>query len=74
LPIRITAAHGNHVDLLTGQVGQLSIPALLHDNYYQFTSAVHLDLWGWVIFALVCCIPLFAVMIFGLPARGEKFA
>ena len=69
LPIRVTAEHGNHVDLLTGQVGQLSIPGYLTDGYYRLSSALHLDAAGWIAFLLVCCIPLIGTMIFGLPPR-----
>jgi signal peptidase I len=78
LPIRVTAEHGNHVDLLTGQVGQLSIPTYLEDGYYRMSSALHLDLLGWIAFLLVCCIPLIGTMIFGLPPKetfdGEQLA
>ena len=78
LPIRVTAEHGSHVDLLTGQVGQLSIPSYLEDNYYRINSALHLDMVGWSAFLLVCCIPLFGTMIFGLPPKetldGERLA
>ena len=78
LPIRVTAEHGNHVDLLTGQVGQLSIPTYLEDGYYRMSSALHLDLAGWIAFLLVCCIPLIGTMIFGLPPQdtvdGEQLA
>lgn len=69
LPIRVQARHGNLADLMTGEVGQLSIPTSVHHNYYQLDSSLHLGFWGWVIFFLVCCIPLFIVLIFGLPPR-----
>jgi hypothetical protein len=71
LPIRVTAEHGTHVDLLTGQVGQLSIPSYLEDGYYRMSSALHLDLPGWALLFLICSIPLIATMIFGLPPKDD---
>ena len=67
LPIQVTAVHGNQVDLLAGQVGQLSIPTYLSDGYYHLASALHLDGWGWVVFFLVCCLPLISILIVGIP-------
>jgi signal peptidase I len=69
LPIRVQAKHGTFVDLTDGKVGQISIPTYVRQNFYQLDSALHLDIWGWVIFVLVCCIPLIVVMVFGLPPR-----
>jgi hypothetical protein len=73
LPIRVQARHGNHADLLTGQVGNLSIPTFVKHNYYQVDSSLHLDLWGWVVFFLICCIPLICVLAFGLPPKELSF-
>lgn len=72
LPIRVAAIGGNHADLLSGQVGQLSIPSYLHDDYYRIQTSLHLDVWGWIVFFLICCIPLFATVIFGLPSKNEQ--
>lgn len=69
LPIQVTAEHGNRIELLTGQVGQLSMPRYLEDGYYRISSALHLDVGGWIVFVLVCCIPLLGTLIFGLPAE-----
>ena len=69
LPIRVTAAHGNHVDLLTGQVGQLTIPTYLEHGYYQISSALTLSVEGWIVFWLMCSIPLIGTMIIGLPPK-----
>lgn len=69
LPIRVTAEHGTHVDLLTGQVGQLSIPSSLEDGYYRMSSALHLDVLGWILLFLMCSIPLIGTLVFGLPPK-----
>jgi signal peptidase I len=69
LPIRVQAKDGTDVNLLTGQTGIVSIPTYLKHNYYQLDSALHLDFWGWVLFFLVCCIPLIVVLIVGLPPK-----
>ncbi len=71
LPTRVTAVQGNHVDLLSGSVGQLSIPTYLHDDYYRISSALHLDLVGWIVFLVICCLPLIGTLVFGLPAKNR---
>jgi signal peptidase I len=69
LPIQVTAVHGTHVALLAGQVGQISIPTFLSDGYYKMASTLHLDGWQWIVFFLVCCLPLIAILIFGIPQK-----
>ena len=72
LPIKVTAVHGNEVNLLSGQVGQLSIPTYLHDGSYRIASGLHLDIWGWIVFFLVCCTPLIITLTVGLPPKTES--
>ena len=79
LPIRVSAEHGTQVDLVSGQVGQVSIPTMLHDDYYRIASALHLDVGGWILLILICLLPFLATLIIGLPGRdpvvlGERHA
>jgi signal peptidase I len=71
LPIRVTAAHAQPLSLVDGQVGTISIPDFVAHHYYRLDTALNLDFWGWVVLILLCCIPFFAVLIFGLPPRDE---
>ncbi|ARC58586.1 hypothetical protein AS850_15970 [Frondihabitans sp. 762G35] len=74
LPIRIAAAHGTHVDLVTGQVGQVSVPASAHHGFYSLSSALNLSVWEWVALLAVCCLPLLWTTIVGLPAKEQEQA
>lgn len=70
LPIQVSADGAEPVDLVSGEVGRLRIP-VSGDDYYSLSSALHLPLWGWVVFALLCSLPLLYTMIVGLPAAPE---
>ncbi|RFA23338.1 hypothetical protein B7R23_00025 [Subtercola boreus] len=72
LPIRVQAAGGNTADLVTGQVGTLTVPSLLDTSQYHLASALNLSLLGWVILLAVCAIPLLWTIIIGLPADPEN--
>jgi hypothetical protein len=67
LPIRAASQNGTHVDLVAGQVGTVLVPP--HDNaFYGVYSTLHLPLWGWAIFVVLCAIPLLYTVLIGLPA------
>jgi signal peptidase I len=73
LPIRVSAAHGTSVHLVSGQVGEVSFPAQ-RNGYYQLASSLDLPWWGWVILGVICATPLLWCLIVGLPPRPEKEA
>ncbi|PPF13062.1 S26 family signal peptidase, partial [Rathayibacter sp. AY1A5] len=73
LPIRVSAEGADPVDLVSGQVGRLQIPA--HDgDAYALSSALHLPFWGWVLFVLLCAIPVLYTVFVGLPGEPERTA
>jgi signal peptidase I len=74
LPIRVTATHGTHTDLLTGQLGQVHVPASVHHGFYALTTTLHLTMWEWVALIGACCIPLLWTLIVGLPAKDQVSA
>ena len=71
LPTRITASGGRHVDLRSGQVGD--VLASLRDARGYFTVHVHakLTLWWWLSLALVCFAP---ALISALAPRRDRTA
>ncbi|QHC57699.1 S26 family signal peptidase [Rathayibacter sp. VKM Ac-2760] len=70
LPIRVTAVGGTHADLVSGQVGSIQVPANGED-FYNVSSALHLPLWGWILFGAVCAAPVLWTVLVGLPAGDE---
>ncbi|RFA18700.1 hypothetical protein B7R25_14145 [Subtercola boreus] len=72
LPIRVQAVGGNHADLVSGQVGTVTVPSLIDTSQYHLSSALNLSLTGWIILILVCAIPLLWTIIVGLPADPES--
>lgn len=74
LPIRVQATGGSFVDLVSGQVGQINIPALLNNGSYQLGSTLNLSLWGWILFLLACAMPLLWCLIVGLPPVEDEEA
>ncbi|NQX04869.1 S26 family signal peptidase [Rathayibacter sp. VKM Ac-2856] len=70
LPIRVTAVGGTHVDLVSGQVGSIQVPANGED-FYNVSSALHLPLWGWIVFGALCAAPVLWTVLVGLPAEAE---
>jgi signal peptidase I len=69
LPIRVSAVDGTSVELVSGQVGHLDITSIATDARYSLSSSLNLSLWGWLIFVVVCAIPLLWILIVGLPPR-----
>lgn len=72
LPIRVAAERGAAVDLRAGEVGQLTFPAALDGGRFSVSSALHLGLVGWIVFAVVCCLPLIWILVFGLPGQDAS--
>jgi signal peptidase I len=72
LPIRVQATGGRFVDLVSGQLGQLTIPELLDNGRYQLGSTLNLSLLGWILLGLVCATPLLWCLIVGLPPVDES--
>lgn len=71
LPIRVSAEGAAPLDLVSGEVGRLRVPANEQD-WYSVSSALHLPFWGWVVFALLCALPLIYTFVIGLPAPTER--
>lgn len=71
LPIRVSAEGAAPLDLVSGEVGRLRVPANEQD-WYSVSSALHLPFWGWVVFALLCALPLIYTLVIGLPAATER--
>ncbi|MCM6762655.1 signal peptidase I [Rathayibacter sp. ZW T2_19] len=70
LPIRVSAEGAAPADLVSGEVGRLKVPANDQD-WYSVSSALHLPVWGWIVFALLCALPLIYTFAIGLPAATE---
>jgi signal peptidase I len=70
-PIRVTATHGTHTDLVSGQLGQVHVPASVHHGFYALTTGLHLSFWGWVALIGACCLPLLWTLIVGLPPKDD---
>lgn len=70
LPMRLTAWHGGSMTLVPGAVGTLRAPADAVGGV-RFDAALGLPPWGWALLVLVCLAPMTAVMIVGLPPRGD---
>ena len=73
LPIRVSAMDGGHVDLASGQVGRLLIP---RGSGGHVTMAAQLDLdpLGWALVALLCLLPVIAVLVVGVPMEERADA
>ena len=69
LPIRITAATNGHVDLRDGSVGVLTTRLPTGSPGVSLTSHPHLSWWQWVVFILICCIPLLYALTAGYQPR-----
>ncbi|AZZ56896.1 signal peptidase I [Rathayibacter iranicus] len=74
LPIQVSAEGADPVDLTSGEVGRMQIPT--HDSggdadTYALSSALHLPFWGWVVYVLVCALPVLYTLVVGLPAEPE---
>lgn len=74
LPIQVTAVGGTHVQLVSGAVGQLTTHSFAADGQYQFASSLDLPFLGWVIYGLICALPLLWCLIVGLPPAQDELA
>ena len=72
LPIRVEAKDGTTADLLPGELGIVSTPTDGHIGRYEVLSTVNLPWWGWVIFAVICLLPLIWCITVGLPAATDS--
>ncbi|MCZ2404797.1 S26 family signal peptidase [Paenarthrobacter sp. Z7-10] len=72
LPIRVHTTGGSHVDLVSGAVGELSIPSLTGSGHYQLASTLHLSPIGWILIGLACSLPLLWCLIIGLPPTPDN--
>jgi signal peptidase I len=70
-PIRVSAQHGTHTDLTSGQVGHVSVAEAAHQGSYLLTTALHLSALQWVLLIGVCCLPLLWTTIIGLPTKED---
>ncbi|MEJ2860735.1 LamG-like jellyroll fold domain-containing protein [Actinomycetospora flava] len=64
LPTRITADTGGELDLVSGQVGLLTMPRPPQANGNVLTSGVHMPWWLWIVMTAFWLLP----MIYGLVA------
>jgi len=80
LPSRLATEHGSAVVLASGEVGTLDLPTLAPDappgGGVLISIAPHLDPAGWVVFGLVCLLPLVWCLTVGLApqAAGRRSA
>jgi signal peptidase I len=72
LPIRLSAPGAAGIDLVDGQMGRIYAPTL-GDNagHYSVSSALNLPLWGWIIFGIVCALPLIWALLIGFPRNAD---
>lgn len=68
LPIRVSAVGGGHADLVSGQVGHLLMPRGAN-GHVTMSAQLDLDPLGWVLIALVCLLPVIAVLAIGVPVE-----
>ncbi|MBD8586092.1 signal peptidase I [Frigoribacterium sp. CFBP 13729] len=70
LPSRLATEHGSAVVLASGELGTLDLPALSADapagGGVLVSIAPHLPPLGWLVFGLVCCLPLLWCLVVGL--------
>lgn len=71
LPIRIQAIGGRSVDLVSGQVGHLTLPGDAH-GHAGFSAAPHLGLLGWCLLAVVCLLPTLWTLLRGVPVQQDR--
>lgn len=74
LPSRLATEHGSAVVLASGELGTLDLPALSADapagGGVLVSIAPHLPPLGWLVFGLVCCLPLLWCLVVGLAPQG----
>ncbi|MGI3779710.1 MAG: signal peptidase I [Janthinobacterium lividum] len=66
LPTRVTGAPGQHVDLLSGQIGSVVVQPSGAGDPMMINGTAHLTGWWLVVMGLVCALPLLWVLIVGL--------
>jgi signal peptidase I len=72
LPIRAQVLGGSHVDLASGQTGSVIAHSINESGHYAISASLNLPWFGWILFALVCAIPLLWTLIIGLPVRENE--
>jgi signal peptidase I len=72
LPIRIAAEGGTATTLAAGEVGTITAPAGEAGRFHDISSTLDLPLWGWIVFGVLCAVPLLYTLIVGLPAEHEE--
>jgi hypothetical protein len=74
LPIRVDAVKGGFARLASGEVGSIDAPTLATSAEYQLSTALDLPFLGWIVFWLICCIPLIVILTVGLPSEtGPRY-
>jgi len=73
-PVRVAvqATGGDVVDLVSGAVGRLALPA--SGARTQIVTSLHLDGPAAAVLAIVCALPLLWVLVVGLPGRAPQEA
>ncbi|ROQ39542.1 signal peptidase I [Frondihabitans sp. PhB188] len=69
LPITATAKGGTSVDLHAGEVGTLTVRHITDLAHYSVSSQLHLTLPEWILFGVICAIPMLFTFVVGLPSE-----
>ncbi len=72
LPISVEANGGSSTQLVSGEMGTVSVSSVTESGEYHLASSLDLGPAGWVVLALVCGLPLMWCLVVGLPPAAEK--
>jgi signal peptidase I len=72
LPIDVAAARGSRVVLTAGHLGAVSGPVERRSGRTRITARLHLSPGWWVAVLLLCGLPLFGVLVLGLPPAERR--
>ncbi len=72
LPVRVRASGGDHVDLLTGQLGAVTARSSHPGAAYHLIVGPHMSLLWWLVVGLICLVPLLlGLLLTPRPAATE---
>ena len=72
LPVRVSASSGQHLDLIDGQVGTLSLPTTA--GGYHLTANLDLTTPELLLLIAICLIPMVVTFVVGLPEGPSENA
>jgi hypothetical protein len=70
LPLRLQAAHGDHVNLRNGQLGSVVSTQPDSAGHYPITLNPDIIWWWWLVLVAACFVPALWTVFFGQPSRS----